>query len=103
MQSILVMLKAILEAMIRLEKKLDEVLRVTVNPNKGNVAANLPTMLMPLSNPGQPPCPLCQRPVTYQKLRLPDLEIVLRTCGCEPQVTQLPTPQGVPNDLNSAS
>jgi hypothetical protein len=93
MQSILTMMKLLTEAAVRIEKKLDELLRLAVNPQaKG--PTNLPAMLQPLNNPGQATCPLCQRPVVYLKSQLPDLEIVVRTCGCEPQVTQIPN-QGV--------
>jgi hypothetical protein len=83
-------LNQLLKAAIRIEKKLDETLILLRRLAKTQEAVGL-TMLQPLSNPGQNPCPLCQKRVVYQPVVLPTQEMVtIRICGCEPVVTELP-------------
>lgn len=88
------MLNQLLKAAIRIEKKLDETLILLRRLAKTQEAVGL-TMLQPLTNPSQNPCPLCQRRVMYQPVVLPNQEkVIVRICGCEPVVTELPVEAG---------
>ena len=89
------LLAQILRALVRLEKKLDELL---VESRALMSKATLPTIRGQLDNANQI-CPLCQRPVTYQPviMKVPDqpgitMEVMVRVCGCEPRATQQPIP-----------
>ena len=87
-------LRELLKASIRIEKKLDETLSLLRKVARSQQTIG-PAMLQPLSNPGQNPCPLCQRRVMYQPIKLPTQEtVIVRICGCEPVVTELPTKAG---------
>jgi hypothetical protein len=87
-------LKQILAATIRIEKKLDEVMSdLTVRDSKtpGNIRPRVPI------NYGGQACPLCQKSIAYKPVRItiPDdpegkKEMVLmRFCGCVPRTQEL--------------
>lgn len=72
----------ILRELIRVEKKVDEALRILKT-----LAPQVPLQL--LSHTGQT-CPLCQNPVHYVPLPGGEGETrTVRVCGCEPAATQL--------------
>jgi len=79
----------LLKAVIRIEKKLDELLRLSLKASETKLG-NLPTQLQPLSNPVQGACPLCQRQIAYKEVEMPEGKTIIRICGCEPQTNQLP-------------
>lgn len=87
------LLAQILRALVRVEKKIDELL---VESRSMMSKAALPTIRGQLDNAHQI-CPLCQRPVTYQPVivKVTDqpgltMEVTVRVCGCEPRATQQP-------------
>ena len=84
------LLGLLLGAAIRIEKKLDELLKlalVEARAQKGPLVN-----LEPLSYPTQGACPLCQKQVTYVPLLIKDFPnpVLVRVCGCEPKTNQLP-------------
>ena len=84
------LLLQLLKALIRIEKKLDELLKlglIEARQQRGPM-----TSLEPLSYPTQSACPLCQKQVVYVPASYPDVPslVLIRTCGCEPQTNQLP-------------
>jgi hypothetical protein len=84
------LLMQLLKAAIRIEKKLDELLKLGLaeaRSQKGPLAS-----LEPLSYPTQSACPLCQKRVVYQPVSFPEVPhlVLIRSCGCEPQTNQLP-------------
>lgn len=84
------LLLQLLKAAIRIEKKLDELLKLSLSQSraqKGSAA-----QLEPLSYPTQSACPLCQKQVVYLPASFPDVPqlVLIRTCGCEPRTNQLP-------------
>lgn len=95
-------LKQLLKAAIRIEKKLDELLKLSTVQTSSVANNTAVPMLGPLNQPGQSPCPLCLQPVVYQPVAVPpppnvgggDHQVIIRMCGCEPQTTQLPLQQG---------
>jgi hypothetical protein len=99
-------LKEVLRAAIRIEKKLDEVLKMILKSSKSAGPGDLPPMAQPLGALGQV-CPLCQKPISYRPVNLPaDFRaaasqspnvVILRSCGCEPALTELPI-QGEVNE-----
>jgi len=79
----------VLNALIRIEKKLDELLKLNIPmAQKSGVAVPMP---QPLGMPNQGVCPLCQKGVTYQHLIDPetDTPVPVRVCGCEPVVVSV--------------
>jgi hypothetical protein len=73
----------ILKALLRVEKKQDEILKYAVS--KGHQTT-------PMSYMGEP-CPLCQRKVENVPHQLSEGHfVVVRSCGCEPVNTQMPQP-----------
>jgi hypothetical protein len=87
------LLAQILRAAIRIEKKLDELL----NDTQKLLQAASRTPIRQSLDSQNTMCPLCQRPVKYTPVQLqvperPDLtmEVIVRTCGCEPRTTELP-------------
>lgn len=88
------LLLQLLKAALRIEKKLDEILRLTVNRAQNSGDPFFPPQ--PLSNPVQGACPLCQRPIIIKPVAIPDLgiQVPVRVCGCEPQTNELPVNQG---------
>lgn len=84
------LLAELLKAAVRIEKKLDEVMKMTMKSARSSTPGDLPPMVQPLGTSGQG-CPLCQRAVTYRPVNLPQLgQVVLRSCGCAPVPTELP-------------
>jgi len=84
------LLTLLLNATIRIEKKLDEILKLVLEDarTKRGPLVNLE----PLSYPTQGACPLCQKQVKYFPVAfkdVPDL-ILIRVCGCEAKTNQLP-------------
>lgn len=84
------LLTLLLKAAIRIEKKLDELLKMslaTARSQKGPLA-----QFEPLSYPTQSACPLCQTKVSYVPMVFKDLPtpILVRVCGCEARTNQLP-------------
>ncbi len=75
-----------MKSVIRIEKKLDEVLKRQTNDK-------LP--LQPLNYAGQS-CPLCNMAVTYTPTDVGGNRIMVRNCGCEPVTNELPVQ--VPGD-----
>ena len=82
-----------------MEKKVDELLS---NSRYLATKAGAMTSLGQLDNLNQI-CPLCQRPVIYQPVSLivpekPSLtmEVIVRTCGCEPKTQLLPIQGDLP-------
>lgn len=89
----LLLIKQILKAVVRIEKKLDEVLTLSLKAQ--TAPGMLPLQLNPLNRPGQNPCPLCQQPVKYYPMIIEDgTTEVIRECGCKPQTIELPAQQG---------
>jgi len=72
----------LLKAVIRLEKKVDELMRRQDNDKA-------PRQM--LHHTGQS-CPLCHAAVKYQPYKPAELgrEIIIRECQCEPTATELP-------------
>ena len=64
-------LKMLLKAAIRIEKKLDELLKLVV-PMAQQPGMAIPPRPQPLNVPSQGACTLCQAPVTYQNLIDPE-------------------------------
>jgi len=84
------LLMQLLKSANRIEKKLDELLKLGVSRSK----AAGDTLMMPpqpLSNPVQGACPLCQQAVAYKPTVIPEtgMQVLIRTCGCEPQSQEL--------------
>lgn len=76
---------------MRVEKKLDEVLRLSLKSSKADGPGNLPAMAVPFGTTNV--CPLCQKQVRYQPVHLgtaPLDVIVIRECECKPVPTELP-------------
>jgi hypothetical protein len=87
------LLMQLLKAAIRIEKKLDELLKLSLKAGYGKATGvSSVAQLEPLSYPTQGACPLCQKPVSYLPVSFQDVPnlVLIRTCGCEPQTTQLP-------------
>ena len=84
------LLQQLLKAAIRIEKKLDELLKLSLSEARAHRGTL--TSLEPLSYPNQSACPLCQKQVVYLPVATPDVPnlVLIRTCGCEPKTTQLP-------------
>ena len=78
------------KALIRIEKKLDEILKLVIPlaQKPGMAVSPLP---QPLNVPNQGSCPLCQQPVSYQNLVDPQSGslVPVRICGCEPVVVNI--------------
>jgi hypothetical protein len=66
--------------LIRIEKKVDEVMRRQDNDKA-------PRQM--LHHTGQA-CPLCHSAVKYQPVQIAGGEIIIRECRCEPTATELP-------------
>jgi len=80
-------LEQLLKAALRIEKKLDELLRLSVtSADQGKAPGSLPTMVTPMSAPHQV-CPACNHKVMYMQVQLPppmDRPVVIRKCECKP-------------------
>jgi len=69
------------DALLRIEKKLDELLKLVVSLQKTE-PGRLPLIIQPLSSRGQV-CPLCQRGIHYL---LSQEGEAIRICSCVPTV-----------------
>lgn len=90
MSTPLTLLTLLLKSAIRIEKKLDELLKLTLAESRAHRGPLV--NLEPLSYPTQGACPLCQKQVTYIPMAFKDLPspIPVRVCGCEAKTNQLP-------------
>ena len=84
------LLQQLMKAAIRIEKKLDEILKLDLaeaRQQRGPLVS-----LEPLSYPTQGACPLCQKQVAYIPMMFTGLPspVPVRVCGCEVQTNQLP-------------
>ena len=70
-------MKELMEALLRIEKKLDETLKL--------VRSSQMTLVQPMDSEGQV-CQLCQQPVEYNKEQLSGN--VWRSCGCRPNLKE---------------
>jgi hypothetical protein len=79
-----------MRAVLRVEKKQDEILKVVSKLYA--LKQGSPAQLEPMSYPTQGACPLCQKKVEYYPVVFSDnpAPVVIRACGCEPTVRQLP-------------
>ena len=88
------LLVQVLKAMLRIEKKLDEVLKLQMKSSRLTSGPTNPLAhhLEPMDYRTQSACPLCQRQVVYQPVEFQDHPgiVVIRLCGCKPQTMQLP-------------
>jgi len=90
-------LRQLLKSAIRIEKKLDEILRQVRHLAERNPGSAVIPHIEPLNQPGQSPCPLCRLPVKYMPVTLGGLidgTVTVRVCGCEPQTMELPMSEG---------
>ena len=72
------LLYRVIEALVRLEKKLDEVLKL-VKKGDGTKIVVLETIGV-----AHQTCPLCSRSVRYELFE----GVIVRRCGCVPNVTE---------------
>lgn len=84
------LLLQLLKAAIRIEKKMDELLKlglIEARQQRGPMIT-----LEPLSYPTQSACPLCQKQVVYVPTSFPEVNglVLIRVCGCEAKTNQLP-------------
>jgi hypothetical protein len=84
------LLRLLLAAAIRIEKKLDELLKLSLAEAKSQKGPLV--TIEPLNYPTQSACPMCQKQVTYIPIVLQELKtpVLVRVCGCEPKTNQLP-------------
>jgi hypothetical protein len=87
------LLAQILRALIRLEKKVDNLTGMVVSLSS---KAEVPTWVHKVDELNQV-CPLCQQRVDYQpvNMNVPEnpgttMEVLVRTCSCEPRATKQP-------------
>ena len=96
-KAVWLILKQLLKAALRIEKKLDEVLKMADTAAKAQ-GKNLSFGPEPLSYATQSPCPLCRRPVVYQPVQILGLngveQVLIRVCGCEPVASEMPINEG---------
>lgn len=78
----------IVDAIVRIEKKVDELLKIGVRLTARDGESMIPS---PMNSSGHV-CPLCQRPVQYYKCAdTTGSDLVLRSCGCQPPEDIRPT------------
>lgn len=94
-KAVWLIIKQLLKATLRIEKKLDELLGDTKELMVRNNGSN--RFRVPFSG-GKTVCPICQRPVVYQPVQILGLNgverILIRACGCEPQTNEMPINEG---------
>ena len=73
-------LEHLMNALLRIEKKLDEVL-VAQQATQKVEPGRLPHILQPITQARQS-CPLCQSPITYLQAMEDGEEFITRLCGC---------------------
>jgi hypothetical protein len=84
--------KPLFQALIRIEKKLDEVLRAQ-EMSRGPAQPSF-HLTQGLSQPGQNPCGLCGKMPTYRKISVPSPDgmvdvVTIRFCECEPHTEDI--------------
>jgi hypothetical protein len=84
-------MKVLLKAAVRIEKKVDELLKMVTLIAQQQTGTPIPPMPQPLNVPAQGVCPLCQNQVMYMNTpSSPEEGLVLqRVCGCEPASVDL--------------
>lgn len=84
------LLQQLVKAAIRIEKKLDELLKMGLAESRAHRGPLV--SLEPLGYPNQSACPLCQKQVTYVPTSFPEVNSLelIRVCGCEARTNQLP-------------
>jgi len=89
------MMKHLFEYLNRIEKKLDEALKMDqMNLDQSKAPFHL---MQGFNQPGQNPCSLCGKVPVYRKVNLsydqiynsPGDTITLRICACEPQTEEI--------------
>lgn len=87
-------LKQLLKASIRIEKKLDETLKLMGEIVKAQQKGFVPPPT-PMTQ-AQEACPLCHRSILMLPVTLKDSgdTVIIRECGCEPQTNNLPMGEG---------
>jgi hypothetical protein len=88
------MMKHLFQYLNRIEKKLDEVLKL----EQMSLESKAPFHLMQgLGQPGQSPCSLCGKVPVYRKINIgydqthnsPGDTVTLRICACEPRTEEI--------------
>jgi len=81
----------IAKALIRIEKKQDETLKLLQEMWKQQRSTPIAPPIPPLNNPSQGACPVCMQPIMYVEAIIPETgtTIPIRQCGCEPQVVKV--------------
>lgn len=79
--------KPLFQALVRIEKKLDEVMREQREGQNPNRMSGL-SLTQSLSQPGQNPCGLCGKIPTYRKIGMGDT-VTIRFCECEPHIEDI--------------
>jgi hypothetical protein len=89
-------LEVLQKAVIRIEKKLDELLKIVVPMAQKQAGSAIPPMPLPLNVPNQGVCPLCQSQIIYvSQPNVTDGGITLRRlCNCEPMAVSLDQGEG---------
>lgn len=93
-ESVMTAVKLLLKAGLRIEKKLDEVLKLNLKMVQKQEQSPIPPVLQKMSSPTPSQCPLCQTMAVYRIIDLPAQEgalpdrIISRFCGCEPTSIQ---------------
>ena len=86
------LLAQILRALVRQEKKIDELMRALSDLSQKMQVPHFNPKLDQLNQV----CPLCQQRVDYQPVMVPvpgsqeTMEVMVRTCMCEPRATKQP-------------
>ena len=81
MDKLVMMTRSLMRFALRIEKKLDEALKLLKVDKPG-------VQLQELKYPGQV-CPLCNQPKTYYPIQVNKMESeVICVCGCTPRLTQ---------------
>jgi len=89
MNFIVTWMRPLFKALIRIEKKLDEVMREQKESQNPNRVPGL-TLTQPMSAPGQNPCGLCQKIPTYRNIQVAgDEPVTMRFCDCEPHIEKI--------------
>ena len=81
------MWKPLFQALVRIEKKMDEIMREQKGAQDTNRLPGL-NLTQGLSQPGQNPCGLCGKIPTYRKIGIPD-PVTIRFCECEPHTEEI--------------
>jgi hypothetical protein len=86
-----ILMKPLFQMLVRIEKKLDEVMRYQKDNSSTNLAPGW-NLTQTLNQPGQHPCGLCQQVPIYRNVQVPvgdgssNETVTIRVCGCEPHI-----------------